>query len=552
MTDDKHKQAKPRCYALALAGIWTIVIASLLAWSIIRQDEAVGEQARVQARMALERDTFWRGWNASHGGAYVPETARTPANPYLAHIPERDIITPSGRRLTLVNPAYMARQVYEAADRDGKVSGHLTSLKPRRQANGADPWETKALNSFENGQLEMASISIVEGKQSLRMMRAFHVKQSCLRCHGDQGYKIGDVRGGISVAIPLESFEIAARGEKAALWVGHGLLWFLGIVGICAATRAIEKRIRWHRRAEESLRHAKEELEKSNQQLGHAVERANLMAHAAEAGGRAKSEFLANMSHEIRTPMNGVLGMTGLLLETELTPEQQEYARIVHTCGDQLLMLINDILDFSKVEAGKLELEMIDFNLRTVVEDTGDILAGKICKKGLKFSCLIDPETPLLVRGDPGRLRQVLINLCNNAIKFTERGGVEILVTLDAQTPAQATIRFAVGDTGIGIPADRMDRLFRSFSQVDASTTRKYGGSGLGLAISKQIVELMGGQIGVESEEGVGSTFWFTAVLNKRPAGEDRLSADTDSLETATDHARVMSASPEVSSLGQG
>jgi len=237
----------------------------------------------------------------------------------------------------------------------------------------------------------------------------------------------------------------------------------------------------------------------------------------AEAANNAKSQFLANMSHEVRTPMNGIMGMTSLLLDTPLTPEQQEYAETIRTAADSLLAIINDILDFSKVEADKLDLEILDFDLSTTLEETMDMLKHRANEKGLELISFIHPEVPSLLRGDPGRLRQILINLVGNAVKFTHRGEVVIKATLQEEGPNYAQVHFAVSDTGIGIARERMDRLFHPFFQVDASTTRRFGGTGLGLAIAKRLAKLMEGEIGVESEEGRGSTFWFTARFAKQP-----------------------------------
>ncbi|MEJ2200388.1 MAG: ATP-binding protein, partial [Desulfuromonadaceae bacterium] len=446
------------------------------------------------ARALSSKDVVYRRWGGSFGGIYVNLNSGVQPNHLLTTHPQRDVVTDSGTRLTMINHEYMSQMVYDLEDQSQGIKTALISLNPLNPLNRPSTFETAALQQLREGRKDVSLIEQNETGRFLRLITPLRTEKNCLQCHRNNGFVLDEVCCGLSVTVPMAPYEQQAATELFNSAIAHSLIWLFGLLAITVGFKQFHRSEQARRKTEDELIWAKIK---------------------AEDASRAKGDFLANMSHEVRTPMNSIIGMTELVLDSPLSRYQQDCLETVKYSADSLLELINDILDFSKLEAGMLEYEQVPFNLPLLVEEAMRSLAVPAQKKGLEIAFWVAETVPVEMTGDPQRLKQILLNLLSNAVKFTERGRVVLGVSMDADVLASARVSFAVEDTGIGIPEDFQDKLFSSYAQAEASTSRKFGGSGLGLAISKALAEGMGGTIRLQSQVGEGTT------LNLRRLGAE-------------------------------
>ncbi len=441
-------------YAWAVGAVWTVVVAASLIWNVFEVKHATLEVARIQARFAYEEDVFYRRWNALHVGVYVPVTEETQPNPYLSHIPDRDIRMPSGKLLTLMNPAYMTRQVHELAEKKLGIRGHITSLNPIRPENFPDPWETRALQAFESGQTEISSVEEMEGKEYMRLMRPLVTEKGCLECHAAQGYKEGDIRGGISISIPMASLQAIARTSMLTFGLGHALLWLMGLGGIALATERLKQRESARRQAAAALEKAKDELEIrveertseleiANEQLKEEITERKKAEDQIMASLKEKEVLLQEVHHRVKNNMQIISSLFNL--QSGRIKDKQAL-EIFKSSQNRVrsMALIHERLYKSK------DITRVDFaeyaqNLSIHLFSSHGIGPGAV-KLNLKIKdVFLDLNTAI-----PCSL--IINELVSNSLKHAFPDGKKGEIKIAAHPLNENEIELVVSDNGVGLP----------------------------------------------------------------------------------------------------
>jgi len=486
-------------YAVFTAFALTVLVVTSSVWNIGNLEKQAIHIATEEARSNWNKDQAFRRWATRHGGLYVKPDDRTPPNPYLDHVPNRDVETTDGVKLTLMNPAYMMSQMTKEFESMYGIKGKITGQVLLNPLNEADPWELEGLKKFDQGVTEVSEQADIDGRPYIRLIRPMVMTEGCVLCHGHLGFKVGDIRGGVSISIPLTPYFQAVEKSKISLLFTHVVVWSIGMLTIGFMFWRGHRRAGERAVADKALNESLVQLKKANEE--------------AQSANKAKSEFLSTVSHELRTPLTSIKGALGLLsggAVGALPDQASDMLNLANKNTDRLVSLVNDILDVEKLLAGKMEFHFEQLDLRALVIEAVAENEGVAIEHEVTF-VLPGEISAVMVQGDRHRLFQVMANLLSNAAKFSPKGStVEIALTHD-----DVLAKVSVSDHGAGMPKGFEKHAFDQFSQADATDSRQTAGSGLGLHISKAIINEHGGDIGLETEEGVGTTVFFTLnVLN--------------------------------------
>ncbi len=458
--------------------------------SVIHEHYAMLDLARQNARSSFEKDLVYRRWAAGHGGVYVPVTDETPPNPYLSHIEKRDVITQFGDKLTLVNPAYMTRQVHELGQKQYGLKGHITSLNPIRPENAPDPWEAKILKTFENVPEEVTSLEIIDGERYMRLMRPMVTEKGCLKCHASQGYKVGDIRGGISVSVPMKQLQIITTQHLTILMIGHGILLVVGIAGIIIGSYVRQRHLREQGQAELAQMQLLGEIESANKEL---------------------TNFAYIISHDLKAPLRGISTLANWLSEdysNALEDKGKEQLSLLKTRVKRMHDLIEGVLQYSRV--GRVKDDLVEVDLNELMPEVIDMVT-------IPDNISIEVENNLpVIKAESTRIIQLFQNLLSNAVKYMDKPQGQIHVGC---IEGGDNWLFSVSDNGPGIEEKHFEKIFQIFQTVSDSDS--YESTGVGLSVVKKIVELYGGSIWVESEVGNGCTFYFKLPKENKYDGQE-------------------------------
>jgi signal transduction histidine kinase len=499
---------------LLLVG-WTIIILGISIWTHKSIYSETLVLAHREAYKGYEKDVMFREWATKHGGVYVPITEETQPNPYLSNISERDITTTTNKKLTLMNPAYITRQVHELSFEKIGIKGHITSLQPIRKENKADQWETKALNEFEKGAEEYSGFDYINGEKHFRFMAPLFTTKGCLKCHADQGYKIGDIRGGISSTVPWENYNKSIISQSTKVFIGYGILWFIGFIGISMVKKKFIIYITRRYLYEEEMQKLNEELmltksviEDNLQERNSFIEEITSANEKLSMINSEKDKFFSIIAHDLKSPFVGLIGLTEIVASDPESFTKEELYRMngeIHSSAKNLFKLLQNLLEWSQMQKGIVDFNPQKLNLAEVVKLNSNLLEYNIKQKEILLESNVNPA--ISVFADENMLNSILRNLLTNAIKFTARKG-KVFVGINKHE--NNMIEIFVSDTGIGMSSEMREKLFKIEEKVGRKGTDGEQSTGLGLMLCKEFVEKHGGKIWVESEEGKGSKFIFS------------------------------------------